>query len=263
MKEITITIEGQEWQNAIDKAFEKANKEAKIPGFRPGKAPKEVFYKKYGKESLYLDAADIVLNDAYQKMMEENKELKDEEIVEETNTVEDNTEATENEEVEEIMEEYSETDDLSMIRKLKDENKKLSNELEALKDRLLRLTAEYDNYRKRTAKEKEGIYTDACTDVLKEVLPVADNLERALAVDGNVEDLKKGVEMTIKGFLNSLEKLGVEEIDTTNGFDPNLHQAISVVEDANLNSNDVAQVYQKGYKKGEKVIRYSMVTVAK
>lgn len=195
--------------------------------------------------------------------MEENKDLRDEELVEESNTVEGNTEATENEEVEEIIEEYSETDDLSMIRKLKDENKKLSNELDALKDRLLRLTAEYDNYRKRTVKEKEGIYTDACTDVLKEVLPVADNLERALAVDGNVEDIKKGVEMTIKGFLNSLEKLGVEEIDTTNGFDPNLHQAISVVEDANLNTNDVAQVYQKGYKKGEKVIRYSMVTVAK
>lgn len=195
--------------------------------------------------------------------MEENKELKDEEILEETNSVEDNKEATENEEVEEIIENYTETDDLSMIRKLKDENKKLSNELDTLKDRLLRLTAEYDNYRKRTAKEKEGIYTDACTDVLKELLPVADNLERALAVDGNVEDLKKGVEMTIKGFLNSLEKLGVEEIDTTNGFDPNLHQAISVVEDANLNSNDVAQVYQKGYKKGEKIIRYSMVTVAK
>lgn len=195
--------------------------------------------------------------------MEENKDLRDEEIVEENSSVEENTEATENEEVEEIMEEYSETDDLSMIRKLKDENKKLSNELDALKDRLLRLTAEYDNYRKRTAKEKEGIYTDACTDVLKELLPVADNLERALAVEGNVEDLKKGVEMTIKGFLNSLEKLGVEEIDITNGFDPNLHQAISVVEDANLNTNDVAQVYQKGYKKGEKVIRYSVVTVAK
>ncbi|WP_297713524.1 nucleotide exchange factor GrpE [Clostridium sp.] len=195
--------------------------------------------------------------------MEENKDLRDDEIVEENSSVEENTEATENEEVEEVIEEYSEIDDLSMIRKLKDENKKLSNELDALKDRLLRLTAEYDNYRKRTAKEKEGIYTDACTDVLKELLPVADNLERALAVEGNVEDIKKGVEMTIKGFLNSLEKLGVEEIDTTNGFDPNLHQAISVVEDANLNTNDVAQVYQKGYKKGEKVIRYSMVTVAK
>ena len=195
--------------------------------------------------------------------MEENKDLRDDEIVEENSSVEENTEATENEEVEEVIEEYSEIDDLSMIRKLKDENKKLSNELDALKERLLRLTAEYDNYRKRTAKEKEGIYTDACTDVLKELLPVADNLERALAVEGNVEDIKKGVEMTIKGFLNSLEKLGVEEIDTTNGFDPNLHQAISVVEDANLNTNDVAQVYQKGYKKGEKVIRYSMVTVAK
>ena len=189
--------------------------------------------------------------------MEENKDLRDEEVLEENSTVEENTEN------EEVVEESSETDDLSVIRNLKDENKKLSNELDALKDRLLRLTAEYDNYRKRTAKEKEGIYTDACTDVLKEVLPVADNLERALAVDGNVEDLKKGIEMTIKGLLNSLEKLGVEEIDTTNGFDPNLHQAISVVEDANLNTNDVAQVYQKGYKKGEKVIRYSMVTVAK
>ena len=136
-------------------------------------------------------------------------------------------------------------------------------QVDALKERLLRLTAEYDNYRKRTAKEKEGIYTDACTDVLKEILPVADNLERAIAVDGTVEDLKKGVEMTIKGFLNSLEKLGVEEIDTNNGFDPNFHQAISVVEDANLSTNDIAQVYQKGYKRGDKVIRYSMVTVAK
>lgn len=192
--------------------------------------------------------------------MEENKELRDEEIIEETEVVNENDETTE---TEEVLEESKENDELSIVRKLQDENKKLSNELEALKDRLLRLTAEYDNYRKRTAKEKEGIYTDACTDVLKELLPVADNLERALTVDGSVEDLKKGVEMTIKGFVNSLEKLGVEEIDTTNGFDPNLHQAISVVEDANLNSNDVAQVYQKGYKKGEKVIRYSMVTVAK
>ena len=195
--------------------------------------------------------------------MEENKNLRDEEILEENDTVEENTEATENEEVEEIIEEYSETDDLSMIRKLKDENKKLSNELDALKERLLRLTAEYDNYRKRTAKEKEGRYTVASRDSRIKVLYALYNLERALAVDGNVEDLKKGVEMTIKGLLNSLEKLGVEEIDTTNGFDPNVHQAISVVEDANLNSNDVAQVYQKGYKKGEKVIRYSMVTVAK
>lgn len=75
-KEITITIEGKEWQDAIDKAFEEANKKVKIDGFRPGKAPKDVFYKKYGKESLFLDAADIVLNDAYKKMIDENKDLK-------------------------------------------------------------------------------------------------------------------------------------------------------------------------------------------
>ena len=187
--------------------------------------------------------------------MEENKDFKAEEItkenqsaVEENELVTEDTEATSKEEAEEIVEEYTENDDLALIRKMKDENKKLSNEVDALKERLLRLTAEYDNYRKRTAKEKEGIYTDACTDVLKEILPVADNLERAIAVDGTVEDLKKGVEMTIKGFINSLEKLGVEEIDTNNGFDPNFHQA---------------QVYQKGYKRGDKVIRYSMVTVAK
>lgn len=75
-KEITITVEGKEWQDAIDKAFVEANKKAKIDGFRPGKAPKEVFFKKYGKESLFLDAADIILNDVYKKMIDENKDLK-------------------------------------------------------------------------------------------------------------------------------------------------------------------------------------------
>ena len=197
--------------------------------------------------------------------MEENKKINDEEIVEEILEDEKTTEALEDEEVVEEKETENEEvmDDLSAVRKLKDEKKKLSNEIEALKDRLLRLTAEYDNYRKRTVKEKEGIYTDACTDVLKEILPVADNLERALSVDGSVEDLKKGVEMTVKGLLNSLEKLGVEEIDTTNGFDPNLHQAIQLVEAEDRESNAVVDVYQKGYKRGEKVIRYSMVTVAK
>ena len=124
--------------------------------------------------------------------MEENKDIKDEDIIVENEPViedTDNVDKAEAAEAEEIVEEYSENDDLSLIRKMKDENKKLSNEVEALKERLLRLTAEYDNYRKRTAKEKEGIYTDACTDVLKEMLPVADNLERALAVDGNVEEI--------------------------------------------------------------------------
>ena len=152
--------------------------------------------------------------------------------------------------------------ELDNMRKLKDENKKLTNEVEALKDRLLRLTAEYDNFRKRTAKEKEGIYTDACTDVLKEMIPVLDNLERAIAVDGSAEDIKTGVEMTIKGFKNSFEKLGVEEIDATGEFDPNYHQAVMHIEDETLGANSIAEVFQKGYKRGEKIIRYTVVKVA-
>jgi molecular chaperone GrpE len=152
--------------------------------------------------------------------------------------------------------------ELDIMRKLKDENKKLNNEAEALKERLLRLTAEYDNYRKRTAKEKEGIYTDACTDVLKEMIPVLDNLERAVSVEGSVEDIKKGIEMTIKGFKTSFEKLGVEEIDATGEFDPNYHQAVMHIEDENLGANSVVEVFQKGYKRGDKVIRYTVVKVA-
>lgn len=152
--------------------------------------------------------------------------------------------------------------ELENMRKIKDENKKLNNEVEALKDRLLRITAEYENYRKRTVKEKEGIYTDACTDVLKEMIPVLDNLERAIAVDGSVEDIKKGIEMTIKGFKTSFEKLGVEEIDATGEFDPNYHQAVMHIEDENLDKNSIAEVFQKGYKRGDKVIRYTVVKVA-
>lgn len=197
--------------------------------------------------------------------MEEKRELEQEEVLEEVKDEETTEEVVEEVEdtTEEVVEESDEEDTLSMVRKLKDEKKKLDNELNTLKDRLMRLSAEYDNFRKRTSKEKEGIYTDACVDVLKELVPVLDNLERAISVDGSVEDLKKGIEMTIKGFKTSLEKLGVEEIDTTSGFDPNFHQAIQVVEDENLKTNDVAQVYQKGYKRGEKLIRVSMVTVAK
>ena len=112
-------------------------------------------------------------------------------------------------------------------------------------------------------KKKKRIYTDACEDVLIKMLPVLDNLERALAVDGTVEDLKKGVEMTVRQFEDALEKLQVEEISTENGFDPELHQAMMVVEQEGAEPNQVAQVFQKGYKRGDKVIRHSMVTVTK
>lgn len=148
------------------------------------------------------------------------------------------------------------------VKALKEENESLKQELSSLKDRILRLTAEYDNYRKRTVKEKENIYVDACGDVLKEMFPVLDNLERALSASGSEEDLKKGIEMTVKQFNTSFEKLGIEEVATDVEFDPNLHNAVMHVEDENLGKNQIAEVFLKGYKKGNKVLRYSMVKVA-
>lgn len=146
--------------------------------------------------------------------------------------------------------------------KLKEELSKTKNEIETLKDRLLRTTAEYENYRKRSSKEKEGIYTDACTDVIKQMLPVLDNLERAMSVEGSIDDLKKGIEMTLRQFQGSLEKLNIEEIPTDSEFDPNLHNAVMHVEDESLGKNSIAEVFQKGYKRDDKVIRHSMVKVA-
>ena len=206
-----------------------------------------------------LEEVDNTLEAEAQQEAEINSE-------ETANTESETNETSDTLEDSEILDENEENNDkeneLDIMRKLKDENKKLSNEAEALKERLLRLTAEYENYRKRTAKEKESIYTDACTDVLKEMIPVLDNLERAIQVEGNAEDIKKGVEMTIKGFNSSFEKLGVEEIDPTGEFDPNLHQAVMHIEDENFGANAIAEVFQKGYKRGEKIIRYTVVKVA-
>ena len=191
---------------------------------------------------------DEVINETDEKI--ENAE----QVVEENETI-----------IEEAPSEASnenEEDLLNMFRRSKDEIKKLNNELDTLKDRLLRVTAEYENYRKRTTKEKEGIYTDACSDVLKEILPVIDNIERAYAAEGSVEDLKKGIEMTMKGIDETLNKLGVEEIDASAEFDPNLHQAVMHIEDESIDKNQVVEVFMKGYKRGEKVIRHSVVKVA-
>lgn len=194
-----------------------------------------------------------------------NEELNDTEVKEEA--VNEN-EAVNHDNVSEVCDEVSETEEnsedneLNIIKNLKEENEKLKEELDAAKDKLLRLTAEYDNYRKRTVKEKEGIYSDAYVDVLKEIIPIIDNLERAVAADGNLEDLKKGIEMTMKGCQDSFAKLGVQEIDTTGEFDPNLHNAVMHIEDENLGKNAIAEVFQKGYKKDDKIIRHTMVKVA-
>lgn len=196
-----------------------------------------------------------------------NEELvNDETIVEDSETPQnqDDNVVENNNASEEASEniEAAEEDQEDLTKNQEEENKKLREELDTTKDRLLRLTAEYDNYRKRTIKEKEGIYSDAYVDVLKEIIPILDNLERAIAADGNIDDLKKGIEMTIKGCKDSFVKLGVEEIDATGEFDPNLHNAVMHIEDENLGKNVVAEVFQKGYKKDDKIIRHTMVKVA-
>ena len=141
--------------------------------------------------------------------------------------------------------------------------KKLDEALEAQKaceDKYLRMMAEYDNFRKRSTKEKEGVYADAYADCIANILPILDNLDRASKSD-NFEAVKKGLELTEKAFEDAMNKMGVSEIETKI-FDPNLHNAVMHVEDETLGEGEIVEVFQKGYIKGEKVIRYAMVKVA-
>lgn len=193
--------------------------------------------------------------------------MEEKNINEEANADETVEEAEKNEDKE--FEDIEEIDYKSLSEELKSsnakllgENEKLQNELDAIKDRLMRTAAEYENFRKRTAKEKEGIFTDACEDVLKNIFPVLDSLERAAAAEGSLEDLKKGIEMTIRQFKDSFTKLSVEEISTDGEFDPNFHNAVMHVEDDKYGKNQIVEVFQKGYMKADKVLRYSMVKVA-
>jgi len=184
---------------------------------------------------------------------------------EETETVE--AEVVEEEELkgvepEELLESEKEKKMNKKTKKIVEENAKLLIEVNDFKDKYLRTAAEYENFRKRTVKEKEGIYTDACADVLKEVLPVLDNLERALSVEGCGEELRTGVEMTVRLFNDAFNKLGVEELALEGGFDPNFHNAVMHVEDEQYGPNEIVEVFQKGYKKANKVLRHSMVKVA-
>ena len=131
------------------------------------------------------------------------------------------------------------------------------------REQFLRLAAEYDNYRKRTAKEKESLWAGAKADTVQAFLPVYDNLERALKQDTADEAYKKGVEMTMNQLREVFAKLGITEIEAQGKpFDPNLHNAVMHIEDENLGENTVAQVFQAGFMLGEKVIRFAMVQVA-
>ncbi len=133
-------------------------------------------------------------------------------------------------------------------------------ELAEQREQYLRVLAEYDNFRKRSRAEHDNIYSDAYSDAINALLPVLDNIERAASfTDG--EKVLEGVKMIAKAFEDALEKMGVTEIETAS-FDPNFHNAVMHVEDESLGEGEIVEVFQKGYKKGDKVIRHAMVKVA-
>ena len=147
--------------------------------------------------------------------------------------------------------------------KLREELKKAQDDLAAEKDKNLRLRAEYDNFRKRSAKERDNIYADVKADTLLKILPIFDNLERALRQETADEAYRKGVEMTMNQFLEALKALGATPIETEGKtFDPHEHNAVMHTEDPDKGENVIVQEFQKGFKLGDRVIRFSMVQVA-
>ena len=137
------------------------------------------------------------------------------------------------------------------------------DEVALLTDKYLRICAEYDNFRKRTQKEKENLYGDIRANVISSFLPVYDNLVRALAAETQDEAYRKGVEMIMNQFNSTLEKLGASEIKAVGEkFDPALHNAVMHVDDETKGENEIVEEFQKGFKIGDKVIRFSMVKVA-
>lgn len=194
-------------------------------------------------------------------MIEEEKDsLNTEDTPEETEVSEAAGETAESVKSEEAVSEETEE---NPVEALEAKVKALEDAAAADKDKYLRLLAEYDNFRKRSVKERLDASADATAKAALEVISVIDNFERAMAAECSDEGYKKGVEMIYGQFTEVIKKLGVEEIDALGKeFDPNLHNAVSQVEDENFGENTVSQVYQKGYKLGDKVIRCAMVVVA-
>ena len=184
---------------------------------------------------------------------------------------ETSAEETKEEKIDEEAEKTTEEKtDSKKEKKAKKESKKESEIKEAAeklisaeKEKYLRLCAEYDNYRKRSQKERESLYADIKADTLLKFLPVYDNLERALAQPTTDEAYRKGVEMIMTQFNTTLEKLGITEIEAMGQtFDPNIHNAVMHIEDESFGENEVVEVFQKGFRLNDKVIRFAMVKVA-
>ena len=154
------------------------------------------------------------------------------------------------EQVEETVETPSETDNLK-------------EQLSQLNEKYVRMLAEYDNFRKRSQKEKDAIYPRATADTVEKFLPIIDNFERAMSAPCADETFKKGMDMIFQSFMNTLKSLNVEMIgEAGETFDPQLHNAVMHIEDDKYGENEIVMVLQKGYRIGDRVVRYAMVQVA-
>lgn len=151
------------------------------------------------------------------------------------------------------------------LKKAEAEIEKLTAALSEEQEKYMRLYAEYDNFRKRSAKEREGVYADAYCDALVQILPILDTLERAaqFSTEDAESAMAKGLDLTLKSFVETMNKMGVYEIEALGKeFDPNFHNAVMHVDDESVGENIVVEVFMKGYKRGDKVLRHSMVKVA-
>ncbi len=161
---------------------------------------------------------------------------------------------------EEIKQEENETE--NKVEVLDVDIQKLKDDLDNTTDRLKRLMAEFDNYKKRSAKEKDQLYNSLVADIITAFLPVMDNLEKAIMANTEDANYKQGMELVAKQFKDVLNRFGVQEIETTGKiFDPSLHEAVSSVQDETKQSQEIVQEFRKGYKLGDKVIRHAMVVV--
>ena len=171
---------------------------------------------------------------------------------------EENKEKMENEIEENVKKEKSKQEH-------KEKNKEMvpKQDYDELDDRYKRILAEFENFKKRSAKEREGLYNSILADVIEVILPVVDNLENAAKVETKDESYKQGIELVLKQFKDVLKSKGVEEIKAVGEtFDPSLHEAVSSVQDDEKGEKEIVQEYRKGYKIGNRVIRHSMVVVA-
>lgn len=204
--------------------------------------------------------------------MDENKN-NTEEVLEETEQEAFTEESAEEAAVNNANEaETLEEDEAPLKHKDKKKLKKAEAEIEELKlklseeqEKYMRLYAEYDNFRRRSAKERDGIYADAYCDALQQILPIIDNLERATQYSNADPEspMAKGIELTVKSCVEALNKMGVYEIEALGKpFDPNFHNAVMHVDDDSFGENEIVEVFMKGYVKGDKVLRFSMVKVA-